>query len=414
MTDPTGGGPAPGQVSVVLAAGGTAGHLEPALALADALRRAAPDVAVTVLGTTRGLEARLVPARGYRLVTIPAVPLPRRPDRSLATVLPRLAGAVRAAGRALGEARADVVVGFGSYAALPAYVAARRARIPVVVHESNPLPGLGNKVGARLTHHVHTAVPGTPLPHATVTGIPLRRSITTLDRVAGRAGARAFFGLDPDRPVLLVTGGSQGASRLNTAAAGAAARLSAAGFGVLHVTGAAAAGLDDDGPPGGRADIGDTADTADIAVGVVAVGVVDQPAGVVRVDYVDRMDLAYAAADLVLCRAGSTTCAEVSAVGLPAVFVPLPHGNGEQAANAAPLVRAGAALLVPDAELTADTVAGLVGGLLGDPERLGAMAAAGRDAGHADADDRLAAEVLRIAAGAGAGAGTRTRAVPRA
>lgn len=400
MSDPTGGGPIAGPVSVVLAAGGTAGHLEPALALADALRRAAPDVAVTVLGTTRGLEARLVPARGYRLVTIPAVPLPRRPDRSWATVLPRLAGAVRAAGRALGDARADVVVGFGSYAALPAYVAARRAGIPVVVHESNPLPGLGNRVGARLTHHVHTAVPGTPLPHATVTGIPLRRSITTLDRVAGRAGARAFFGLDPDRPVLLVTGGSQGASRLNTAAAGAATRLSAAGFGVLHVTGAAAAGLDED-----AEDAGAVADAGD--VGDAAVGVVDQPAGVVRVDYVDRMDLAYAAADLVLCRAGATTCAEVSAVGLPAVFVPLPHGNGEQAANAAPLVEAGAALLVPDAELTADTVAGLVGGLLGDPARLGAMAAAGRDAGHADADDRLAAEVLRIAASAGTRAGPR-------
>ena len=361
------------RLSVVLAAGGTAGHLEPALALADALRRAAPDLAVTVLGTTRGLETRLVPARGYRLVTIPAVPLPRRPGRALVTVLPRLTGAVRAAGRVLAEAHADVVVGFGSYAALPAYLAARRAGVPVVVHESNPLPGLGNRVGARLTHHVHTAVPGTPLRHATVTGIPLRRSITTLDRAAGRAAARSFFGLDPDRPVLLVTGGSQGARTLNAAAAGAAARLSAAGFAVLHVTGPAAAGLS---APSGPDDL---------------------PVGVVRVDYVDRMDLAYAAADLVLCRAGSTTCAEVSAVGLPAVFVPLPHGNGEQARNAAPLVSAGAALLVPDAELTADVVAGLVGGLLGDAGRLAVMAAAGRDAGHVDADDRLAAEVLRIA-----------------
>lgn len=366
-------------VSVVLAAGGTAGHLEPALALADALRRAAPDVTITVLGTARGLEARLVPARGHRLVTIPAVPLPRRPGRALLTVVPRLAAAVRAAGRVLVGARADVVVGFGSYAALPAYLAARRAGIPVVVHESNPVPGLGNRVGARLTHHVHTAVPGTPLPHATVTGIPLRRSITTLDRAGGRAAAREFFGLAPARPVLLVTGGSQGARRLNTAAAGAAARLSAAGFGVLHVTGAAAAGLEVTGPD----------DTGHDGTGL--------PEGVVRVDYVDRMDLAYAAADLVLCRSGSTTCAEVSAVGLPAVFVPLPHGNGEQARNAAPLVSAGAALLVPDAELTPDVVADLVGGLLGDPGRLAAMAAAGRGAGHVDADDRLAAAVLRVA-----------------
>lgn len=390
------------QVSVVLAAGGTAGHLEPALALADALRRAAPDLTVTVLGTTRGLETRLVPARGYRLVTIPAVPLPRRPGRALLTVLPRLARAVRAAARVLVQTRADVVVGFGSYAALPAYLAARRAGIPVVVHESNPLPGLGNRVGARLTGHVHTAVPGTPLPHATVTGIPLRRSITTLDRAAGRASARQFFGLDPDRPVLLVTGGSQGARRLNTAAAGAAARLSAAGFGLLHVTGPAAAGLAGVGPDGAGLD----------GAGAGPV-VVELPAGVVRVDYVDRMDLAYAAADLVLCRAGSTTCAEVSAVGLPAVFVPLPHGNGEQARNAAPLVSAGAALLVPDAELTADVVAGLVGGLLGDAGRLAAMAGAGRDAGHADADDRLAAEVLRIARGTPGTGGMRTDTAPQ-
>lgn len=385
MTGPGADRPAPDgsgadrPVSVVLAAGGTAGHLEPALALADALRRAAPDLVVTVLGTTRGLETRLVPARGHRLVTIPAVPLPRRPGRALVTVLPRLAGAVRAAGRVLAEAHADVVVGFGSYAALPAYLAARRAGVPVVVHESNPLPGLGNRVGARLTDHVHTAVPGTPLPHATVTGIPLRRSITTLDRAAGRAAARSFFGLDPARPVLLVTGGSQGARTLNTAAAGAAARLSAAGLGVLHVTGPAAAGLG--AGPDRRA----------------------LPDGVVRTDYVDRMDLAYAAADLALCRAGSTTCAELSAVGLPAVLVPLPHGNGEQARNAAPLVAAGAALVVPDADLTADVVADLVGGLLGDPARLAAMATAGRDAGHADADDRLAAEVLRIVVAARTG-----------
>ncbi len=360
-------------LSVVLAAGGTAGHLEPALALADALRRAEPGVAVTVLGTARGLETRLVPARGYPLVTIPAVPLPRRPGRALLSVGPRLAGAYRAAGRALAAAGADVVVGFGSYAALPAYLAARRAGIPSVVHESNALPGLANRVGARLTAHVHTAVAGT-LPHATVTGIPLRRTISGLDRAAVRSGARESFGLGPDRPTLLVTGGSQGAASINRAAAGAAAGLAARGFGMLHVTGPAAAGMVDP-------------DAAERPA----------PDGVVRVEYTDRMDLAYAAADLALCRSGAMTCAELAAVGLPAVFVPLPHGNGEQGRNAAPLVAAGAALLVDDADLTADTVAELAGDLLGDPARLAGMSAAGRDAGHGDADDRLAAQVLRIA-----------------
>lgn len=362
----------------MLAAGGTAGHIEPALALADAVCRLRPDATVSVLGTPRGLESRLVPARGYPLLTIPAAPLPRRIDARLLTLAPRLAAAYRGAGRALRRTRADVLVGFGSYAALPAYLAARRADIPIVVHEQNPLPGLANRVGARLTRHVYTAVGGTGLPHARATGIPLRRSITTLDRPAVREQARAFFGLAAQRPTVLVTGGSQGARSLNMAAAGAAERLSAAGFGMLHVTGSAAAGL----PEGNQ---------------------VDRVAGVVRVPYVDRMDLAYAAADLIVARSGSITCAEVSAVGLPAILVPLPHGNGEQALNAAPLVAAGAALLVPDADLSADRLAELVGGLLGEPDRLAVMAAAGPGAGHADADERLAREVLRIAGDRGAG-----------
>lgn len=360
---------------MVLAAGGTAGHVEPALALAAALRARDPSTSVTVVGTEHGLEARLVPDRGYRLLTIPAVPLPRHADRRLLTVGPRLIQAYRAAARALAQARADVLVGFGSYAALPAYLAARRAGIPIVVHESNPLPGLGNRVGARLTSHVHTAAAGTGLPHETVTGIPLRRSITTLDRAGSRSAAREFFGLSEDRPTLLVTGGSQGARSLNLAVAGAAGRLSAAGFGVLHVTGPTAAGL-----PGSQP------------------ATQSQPPGVVRVPYVDRMDLAYAAADLTVCRAGSLTCAELAAVGMPAILVPLPHGNGEQARNAAPMVAAGAAVLVSDAELTADRLAGVAQQLLGDPARLAQMSRAGRGAGHADADDRLAAEVLRIAA----------------
>ncbi|WP_322763117.1 UDP-N-acetylglucosamine--N-acetylmuramyl-(pentapeptide) pyrophosphoryl-undecaprenol N-acetylglucosamine transferase, partial [Frankia sp. Cr2] len=168
--------------SVVLAGGGTAGHVEPALAVADALRTADPRLRLTVLGTESGLEARLVPARGYELVTIPKVPLPRKPTPSLLTVPGRLAGAVSQASATLVRVRADVVVGFGGYVSVPAYLAARRAGIPIVVHEANPVPGVANRIGARFTPFVAVSYPNTPLRGGRLTGIPLRPEILNLDR----------------------------------------------------------------------------------------------------------------------------------------------------------------------------------------------------------------------------------------
>ena len=302
---------------VVLAGGGTAGHVEPALATADALRRHDPTVDITALGTDRGLERRLVPERGYELVLIPAAPLPRRPSADLLRLPALVRRAVDDTARILRERRADVVVGFGGYVALPAYLAARRLRVPIVVHEANARPGLANRVGARLTHHVAVASPQIRLPHAEHIGIPLRRPVATLDRAAERPRARAMFALRPDLPTVLAFGGSQGARRINQAMAEAAGALSAAGVQVLHAVGA---GNDE------------------VPAIWGAVPYVVEP-------YLDRMELAYAAADLAVCRAGAVTCAEVAAVGLPAVFVPLPHGNGEQRLNAEPLVAAGAAML---------------------------------------------------------------------
>ena len=150
-------------MSVVLAGGGTAGHIEPALALADALRRANPRIPITCLGTERGLETRLVPLRGYDLELIPAVPLPRSVNQQLLSVPGRLGAAVGAATAVLDRVRADVVVGFGGYVATPAYLAARRRGIPIVVHEANARPGLANRIGVRLTRHVFTGQPGTKL-----------------------------------------------------------------------------------------------------------------------------------------------------------------------------------------------------------------------------------------------------------
>src|ERR1700730_4457439 len=316
-------------MSVVLAGGGTAGHIEPALALADALRRADPRMQITCLGTERGLETRLVPMRGYDLALIPAVPLPRSLTPQLLSVPGRLAAAVGAAADALDDVRADVVVGFGGYGATPAYLAARRRGIPIVVHEANSKPGLANRIGARLTSHVFTGQPRTRLPHATCIGIPIRREIAGLDRLALGDKARTHFGLRPDLPVLLVTGGSQGARSLNRAAVAASAWIRAAGVQVLHIVGPRSE-LDVP-PPGGETPY-------------------------VTIPYLDRMDLAYAAADFAMCRAGAMTCAELTAVGLPAAYVPLPHGNGEQRLNAAPIEEVGGGIVIDDAQLSPEGV----------------------------------------------------------
>jgi UDP-N-acetylglucosamine--N-acetylmuramyl-(pentapeptide) pyrophosphoryl-undecaprenol N-acetylglucosamine transferase len=356
-------------VSVVLAGGGTAGHIEPALALADAVRRAAPEARITALGTPRGLETTLVPQRGYRLELIPAVPLPRKLTVDLLRLPLRVRAAVRQVREVLDAVAADVVVGFGGYVALPAYLAAR-GRVPIVVHEANARVGIANKVGARFAAQVLAAVPGSGLPGAKVIGIPLRQAITSLDRAALRVQARQYFGLDPMAPTLLVTGGSQGARSLNTAVSGAAAELGAAGIGVLHAHGR-----------------GNT----------LQVAAVRGAPPYVAVPYLERMDLALAAADLAICRCGAITVAEMSAVGLPALYVPLPHGNGEQALNARPVVQAGGAVLIPDADLTPATVVKEVVGILTDPCRLGEMCAAARVAGRPDADDVLAAIVLEVA-----------------
>lgn len=356
-------------MSVVIAGGGSAGHIEPALALADALRRADPAIPITCLGTERGLETRLVPLRGYELALIPAVPLPRSLTPQLVSVPQRMAAAVGAAAAVLDTARAEVVVGFGGYVATPGYLAARRRRVPIVVHEANSRPGLANRIGALLTRHVFTGQPGTRLRHARWIGIPIRREISGLNRLAMSDKARAHFGLRPDLPVLLVTGGSQGASSLNRAAAGAAGLLRAAGVQVLHIVGPRAA-ADIEVPPG------------------------DTPYLVLP--YVDRMDLAYAAADFALCRAGAMTCAELTAVGLPAAYVPLPHGNGEQRLNALPVERAGGGMIVDDARLSPDWIRDTLLPVVLDAELVAAMSRAAAAAGSRDADSMLAAEVMSV------------------
>jgi UDP-N-acetylglucosamine--N-acetylmuramyl-(pentapeptide) pyrophosphoryl-undecaprenol N-acetylglucosamine transferase len=381
----------PDELSVIVAGGGTAGHIEPALAVADALRRLEPGIRVTALGTSRGLETTLVPARGYPLELIPPVPLPRKFSTDLLRLPARVRDSVRQTRKVIEQSGADVIVGFGGYVALPAYLAAglsRRNRVPIVVHEANAKAGIANRVGARLATRVLAAVPGSGIharraPCAELVGIPVRSAITGLDRSAFRAGARAHFGLPQDGPVLLVFGGSQGARSLNVAVSGAAAELVAAGISVLHAHG-----------PKNTLDLPAGA----LGGGALGIGALGDGSGrYVAVPYLTRMELAYAAADVAICRSGAMTVAEVSAVGLPAFYVPLPHGNGEQELNARPVVAQGGGTIVADAQLTPSYIVERVIPAILDGQRLREMGLAAAGAGHRDAANEVARIVLEVA-----------------
>lgn len=362
-------------VSIVLAGGGTAGHTSPLIATAERLRQRAPDARLTCVGTPKGLESRVIPAAGLELRMIPPVPLPRTPTPALLAVPGRLAGAVRASMAILDEVDADVVVGFGGYVSLPVYLAALARRLPVVLHEQNAVPGLANKIAARFAKVVAVSFPGTPLPHARYVGLPVRAALSDLDRAAERTTARRALGFTDERPLLLVSGGSQGAVAINDATLAARDDLLAAGIDVLHVL--------------GPKNVGAASPTSDAATG----------ASYVPVGYVDAMERAYAAADLMVGRSGAGTVVETATVGLPVVFVPLPHGNGEQARNADFLIAAGAGVLVPNAALDGARLLRETLPLLKDRPRLDRMVAALRGAVPRDAASDLARLVLDAAKG---------------
>lgn len=311
----------------LLAAGGTAGHINPALATASELKSRFPDCEIAFLGTDQGLEARLVPEAGYRLITIARTPMPRSINFSLVTFPVRFLATLTATKRIVSDF--DCVIGFGGYVAAPAYVAARLSKRPLVVHEQNAKPGFANRLGARLTRFVGVSFANTRLPHARLVGLPLSSRISAAINSTNRAGALAHFGLQPDRPTLLVTGGSQGSQRINMALAGALEELLSSGWQVLHAVG------EKNQLPSPRNHYHPLA-------------------------FISEMDQALLAADLLLGRSGAVTCAEANAMKVPAIYVPLPIGNGEQALNAVDAVAVGGAILVPDAELTSEKLISLI------------------------------------------------------
>ncbi|GAA1158764.1 undecaprenyldiphospho-muramoylpentapeptide beta-N-acetylglucosaminyltransferase [Nesterenkonia sandarakina] len=358
--------------SVVLAGGGTAGHVSPMLAIARALDRIHPEVRQSIIGTAAGLETRLVPEAGYRLQTIEKVPMPRRPSRDLLRFPSRFGQAVRDAAAILRAEQADVVLGVGGYVCTPVYVAARRLGIPVVIHEANARPGLANKLGHRFAAFTGVAFEGTPLKGSEWVGMPMAREISQLDRSKQRAQAREALNLDPEKVTLVITGGSSGALSLNESIKAALTDLLGTGAQVLHLTGRDKALIGEHG------------------------ALLEHP-GYHQREYLDGMELAYAAADLIIARAGAATVSEVAAVGLPAIFVPLPVGNGEQELNARELVAAGGALLVKDEHFNKAWIRRNILPLLEDPQLLATMQAQSASRGITDADDRMARAALAAA-----------------
>jgi len=378
-------------MNLMLAGGGTGGHVYPALALAQALRRRDPSARVLFVGSASGMEASLVPAAGVPFAGLAVRPPRSRSARRTAVALGTAAAGFVQSAAIVARFRPDAVVATGGIAAAPPVLAAWVMRIPIVLVEGNAAPGRANAFLARFARAVAVtsddAAARIPGGRALVTGLPVRPEIYATAR---SDGLRAFA-LDPARRTILAIGGSQGAARLNAAVDDMVTRLAGrTDLQILHQTGRGWRG------PG-------TGPEAPAAV--AAAGMPADTAGIrhVRVPYLEQIGLAYACADLVISRCGATALAEVTACGLPAVLVPYRYAaGGHQAENAAPLVRAGAASLVADEALDGGTLAREVLEILETPGRRDAMAARSRALGRPDAADRVLALLERVRSGAAA------------
>ena len=352
----------------IIAGGGTAGHVVPGLAIAHELvARGVPMESVRYVGSSRGIEARLVPEAGFPLTVLPGRGIQRKATfANVGAVLGLIAAVVH--GIALvGRARPAVVVGLGGYASVPCIIGAVVWRIPLVVAEQNAVPGAANRLAGRFAKACAVSFEGTDLPRSTWTGNPVRREVLAIAEAsaADRADARERLAVSAERTLVAVFGGSLGARRINEAVADAVAAMGdRASVAVRHVS--------------GRRDhldiVSRTAGHQSLALQYDLV------------EYEDDMPSVYAAADLVLCRAGASSVAELTVAGVPAILVPLPGAPGDhQTANARALVDAGAARLVPDAELDADRARSEIEALLDDPHRRAQMARAARTLARPDA-----------------------------
>ncbi len=363
----------------VIAGGGTAGHVLPGLAIAEELvRRGVPRAAVHYVGSARGIEQRLVPEAGFSLTVLPGRGIQRRFTLENLGSAAGLVSALFTSIRLLRRVRPSVVIGLGGYASVPCAVAAGVLRIPLVVAEQNAVPGAANRLVARFARACAVSFPSTDLPRSTVTGNPVRSEVLAVDRVAQRLRARDALGVSGDRDLLVVFGGSLGARRINEALFEALPGWSGReDLAIRHVAG--------------------TRDYEDLE-SRLPIGT-DDALAFHLVRYEDDMASVYAAADLVLCRAGASSVAELAATGVPSILVPLPEAPGDhQTANARVLAGAGAAVMVPDAELDGTRLSAEVNSLLGDRRRLAAMASAAIGSARRDAAESVVDLVVANAA----------------
>ncbi|MDR7434922.1 MAG: undecaprenyldiphospho-muramoylpentapeptide beta-N-acetylglucosaminyltransferase [Armatimonadota bacterium] len=371
---------------IVITGGGTGGHIYPGLAIAERLREEGW-TEVLFIGGDR-LEREIVPRAGVPFVSIPAAQLPRRPGpRAILALLRTARGAVQAA-RLLRKMRPHAVVATGGYASAPVALAALLLGIPLLLQEQNALPGLTNRLVARWAARIAVAhgEAGKLFPpgKVVVTGIPIRPALL----LGSRERAQVKFGLDPEKATVLVLGGSQGAQVLNRAILEALPYLDGLGVQVLHQTG--------------------TAHICWVREEAERLGQQGLSVSYVPFPYLELEEMAdaYASADLVVCRAGATTLAEITAVGLPAILVPYPYAaEGHQEQNARILEEAGAAVVLLQNELNGPRLAGEISRLLRDRSLLRAMADASKRCGRPDATREVVHLILELARGGRDGMG---------
>jgi UDP-N-acetylglucosamine--N-acetylmuramyl-(pentapeptide) pyrophosphoryl-undecaprenol N-acetylglucosamine transferase len=365
---------------IFIAGGGTGGHVYPAIAIADALvkdgvRKRRTDI--HFVGSSRGLEARVVPAAGYTISLLPGRGVSREVSATSVKAVLSLFNGLFQAFFLLLRRRPAVVISVGGYAAAPAAFAAILLRVPIVIVESNAVPGAVNRVLARFAKASAVAWPGTRLPHPTVTGNPVREVVASVERTAARRrSAKQELGVDVDKPLIAVVGGSLGARKLN----GAVAKMPEAWpadvpASLLHVV--------------GRRDWEDDELQAESSTTL----------DVVAVRYQERMELVYTAADVLISRSGATTVAELTSAGVPSILIPLPNSPGDhQGANARMLAKAGAAIVVADKDCTTDELRDQLVKLLSDQSHLAQMGRMAKQLAKPDAADAVADVVRSVLA----------------
>ena len=378
---------------VLIAGGGTAGHVLPGLAIAEALVNSGVvenQSSVYLVGSRRGIEVDLVPPTGFDLTVLPGRGIQRRLAlANLAAGIGLLCGFVQALILVI-RRRPAVVVSLGGYASIPCALAALVLRVPVVVAEQNAVPGAANRLTGRFARACAVSFPGTDLPRSTMTGNPVRQGVRKVaesgDRIRDRSEARAALGVNTC-PFVVVFGGSLGARRINQALVRAVEDWKGGPVVVEHVVG----------PRGWMKGLAGGVSADDAPERTVAAAP-DVEYRAVR--YEADMLTVLRAADLVVCRAGATSVAELSALGVPSILVPLPGAPGDhQTANARYLEDAGGALLVPDSELDGDRLGVEMAALLADTGRLTAMANGARSLGRPDAADRVVALITTVVSG---------------